>query len=161
MFVVFSIVGTNIAWVARRVGLRTVEDFYAAVGRFGGFLAAMTYAATTYSSFMFIGLVGLAYVTGVGSLGFEFAYLLATIGILCLWGFRVWELARRKGFVSPSELLSRLYDSRLLSFTVSLLYLVVLIPYTLAQFMGVGRVFEGLGLGFIVGVSAMLVLSIV
>jgi len=94
MFVVFSIVGTNIAWVARRVGLvglRTVEDFYATVGRFGGLLAAMTYAATTYSSFM---LVGLAYVTGVGSLRFEFAYLLATIGVLCLWGFCVWELAR-------------------------------------------------------------------
>ena len=161
MFVVFSVVGTAIAWVARRVGLRSIEDFYAAVGRFGGFLAAMTYAATTYSSFMLVGLVGLAYATGVGSLGFELAYLLATIGILCLWGPRVWKLARCRGFVSPSELLSRLYNSRLLGLFVSLLYLVALIPYVSAQFIGVGRVFEGLGLGFATGVGAMLVLSIV
>ena len=161
MFVVFSVVGTAIAWVARRVGLQTIEDFYAAVGRFGGFLAAMTYAATTYSSFMLVGLVGLAYATGVGSLGFELAYLLATIGFLCLWGSRVWMLARSRGFVSPSELLSGLYSSRLLGLIVSLLYLVALIPYVSAQFIGVGRVFEGLGLGFTTGVGAMLVLSIV
>jgi len=161
MFIAFSVVGTFIAWIARRIGLQSVEDFYAAAGRFGGFLAAMTYAATTYSSFMLVGLVGLAYVTGIGSLGFELAYLLATIGLLCLWGHHVWKLARREGFVSPSELLSRPYDSRLLGLIVSLLYLVALIPYTSAQFIGVGRVFEGLGLSFTTGVGAMLVLSIV
>ncbi|WP_244403884.1 sodium:solute symporter family protein [Pyrolobus fumarii] len=159
LFVLFVAVGSLIAWLSRRMGIRTVEDFYTAGGRLGGFLAALTYAATTYSSFMMVGLVGFAYSTGVGSLGFELAYLIATLGLLSLVGPRIWRMARERGWVSPSEVLSGVYGSRTLGVAVALLYLVALVPYASAQFIGVGRVFEGLGLGFAYGVAAMFILS--
>ncbi|MCX8176376.1 MAG: sodium:solute symporter family protein, partial [Candidatus Bathyarchaeota archaeon] len=43
-----------------------LEEFYLAGRKVTGFVAALTYAATTYSVFMMVGLVGLTYAYGVG-----------------------------------------------------------------------------------------------
>ncbi len=148
----YFLVGTVIAWYSRRVGIKTAIDYYVAGYRLGGFLAAMTYAATTYSAFMMIGLVGFAYATGVGAFGFEILYLIATVFLLTLFSHRVWRLARERKWVSPAEMLGDLYGSRILAMTVSIIYLVALIPYAVAQLVGLGNLMEGVGLGYVTGV---------
>jgi len=57
----------------------------------------MTYAATTYSTFMMIGLAGLTFATGVATLGFELAYLASTVLLLSTVGVFVWRMARERG----------------------------------------------------------------
>ncbi|WFO74724.1 sodium:solute symporter family protein [Desulfurococcaceae archaeon MEX13E-LK6-19] len=148
----YFLVGTIIAWYSRKVGIKTAIDYYVAGYRLGGFLAAMTYAATTYSAFMMIGLVGFAYATGVGAFGFEILYLIATVFLLTLFSHRVWRLARERKWVSPAEMLGDLYGSRILAMTVSIIYLVALIPYAVAQLVGLGNLMDGVGLGYVTGV---------
>ena len=161
---IYLVIGTVIAVLSRKFGVKTTSEYFAAGHRLGGLLSAMTYAATTYSAFMMIGLVGLAYATGVGALGFELSYLLVTLLILSLLSRRVWSMAKEKGWVSASEMLSELYGSRWLGFYIAVLYLVALIPYTSAQFIGIGRVFEGLGMSYELGIvfaSALVLLWLV
>ena len=153
MLTAYLFIGTLIALVSRRYGVKTTSEYFAAGHRLGGLLSAMTYAATTYSAFMMIGLVGLAYATGVGSLGFELSYLIVTLLLLSLLSRRVWLRARKGGWVSASEMISELYGSRWLGPYVALIYLVALVPYTSAQFIGVGRVFEGLGMSYGLGIA--------
>lgn len=148
----YFILGTAIAWYSRRAGVKTAEDYYVAGYRLGGFLAAMTYAATTYSAFMMIGLVGFAYKTGVGAFGFEIMYLVATVFLLSLFADKVWSMARERKWVSPAEMLGDLYGSRFLATTVSIVYLIALIPYAVAQLVGLGNLMEGIGLGYATGV---------
>ncbi|HDD26028.1 MAG TPA: sodium:solute symporter family protein, partial [Acidilobales archaeon] len=159
VLIIYIAVGTLIALVSRRFGVKTTSEYFVAGYRLGGLLAAMTYAATTYSAFMMIGLVGFAYATGVGALGFELAYLLATLILLTLFGRYVWSLARERKWVSPSEMLSDLYGFELMGITIAVIYLVALIPYISAQVIGIGKIFEGIGVGYEVGVCVGVVLA--
>jgi len=65
---IYAILGTLIALYSR--GAKTQESFFIGDRNISGVVSALTYAATTYSAFMMVGLVGLAYATGVGALGF-------------------------------------------------------------------------------------------
>jgi len=148
----YFITGTIIALISRRIGIKSTIDYYVAGYRLSGLLAAMTYAATTYSAFMMIGLVGFAYATGIGAFGFENLYLLTTTFLLAFFAPRVWKMARERKWVSPAEMIGDLYGSRLLATIVALVYLVALIPYATAQMVGLGNLLEGLGLGYTSGV---------
>jgi len=164
ILLLYLLLGTALAIYSRRRLAGTEQDFYVASGRLGGFLSAMTYAATTYSSFMIVGLVGLAYTTGVGALGFELVYFVGTLMLLVLFARRVWSLARQRGWVTPGEMLSELYGSRAVGATIGLVYLFAMIPYASAQLRGVGESLGGLGGSdtyFYLGVAlgAFLVLS--
>ncbi len=152
VLIAYFLVGTVIAVFSRRYGVESIEDYYVAGYRLGGFLAAMTYAATTYSAFMMIGLVGFVYATGVGAYGFELLYLLVTIFLLTIFSPKVWSMARERKWVSPSEMIGDLYGSRTLALVIAVLYLVALVPYATAQAVGLGKLFEGLGLGYYTGV---------
>lgn len=145
--IIYFVAGTALALASRKAGIGTSRDYFVAGYRLGGFLAAMTYAATTYSAFMMVGLVGLTYVTGVGAFGFELTYLLATVSILALLAPRVWGLARERRWVSPAEMLSDLYGSKALGPVTAATYLAALIPYTAAQVIGIGVIVQVLGGG--------------
>jgi len=148
----FFLGGTLIAILSRKLVGKGFEEFVIGGYRVGGFLSAMTYAATTYSAFMMVGLVGLAYATGVAALGFELVYLASTIGILSTIGATVWVKARERKWVTPSQMIGELYSSKIFAATIAVLYLVALIPYLAAQLKGIGEIFVALGLGYEVGV---------
>lgn len=152
VFALYIVFGTVIALLSRRLGVKTTADYFVAGYRLGGFLASMTYAATTYSAFMMLGLVGYSYATGIASLGFELIYLVATVGFLTLIGPRIWRLARERKWITPSEMLSDLYVWRPLGISVALIYMVSLIPYVAAQLKGVSEITSSLGLSYGVGV---------
>ncbi|HRR54439.1 MAG TPA: hypothetical protein P5290_03760, partial [Candidatus Methanomethylicus sp.] len=102
---IFILVGTGIALLSKRFLRKEAKDFYAASGRFGTVLASLSYAATTYSAFMFIGLVGMAYATGVGTLGFELVYLVGTLFLLYYIAPKYWTLHKKYGYITPAEVL--------------------------------------------------------
>ncbi len=153
LFLAYVCIGTAIAFASRRFGIASTREMFVAGYRLSGFLAAMTYAATTYSAFMMVGLVGLAYVFGVVALGFELTYFVATLGILATVGVALWRLAKVRGWVSPSEMIGDLYGSTKLSIFVALTYLIALVPYLAAQIKGMGEVFRGIGMGYELGVA--------
>ncbi len=160
--------GTVLAVYYKRKLSRGERDFYIASGRLGGFLSSMTYAATTYSSFMIVGLVGFAYATGVGSLGFELVYFVGTLMFLLVFSRKVWEMAKKRGWVTPADMLSDLFGSKIIGVIASIVYLFALIPYASAQLRGIGVAVEGLGgeeyffkIGVILGMLVLLAWSLI
>jgi len=135
--------GTAAALAVRRRGYR-FEDYAVAGRRLGGLLSAMTYAATTYSSFMIVGLVGFSFSTGIGAYGFELVYFVATLGLLAVFAPRVWRLSRERGWLTPGQMLADLAGSPRLAPALAALYLVALVPYASVQLKGVGEAVAGL-----------------
>jgi SSS family solute:Na+ symporter len=158
-------VGTLLAILSRRSLRGGLRDYYTSGGRLGSFLSAMTYAATTYSSFMIVGLVGYAYATGAGAYGFELTYYIATLGILALIARRAWRLSRERGWVSPGEMVADLTGSRWVAPLLSLIYLGSLIFYAGAQLKAIGEVVAAAGgqewytWGVVIGLITMLIWS--
>ena len=150
--VAFFVLGTVVAVVSRKFLGKGFEEFVVAGYRVGGLLSAFTYAATTYSAFMMVGLVGLTYATGIAALGFELVYLVATIGILVTVGPTIWRKSRERKWISPASMIGDLYNSRTLAAAIAALYIVTLIPYLSAQFKGIGEIFSALGLGYESGI---------
>ncbi|MCX8204945.1 MAG: sodium:solute symporter family protein [Candidatus Nezhaarchaeota archaeon] len=126
-----------------------VEEYYLAGRRVTGVVAALTYAATTYSVFMMVGLVGLTYAYGVGALGFELTYLLATVLLLSIFAPRFWAAGRRRGYITPTQLLADRYESRSVGIAATFICLVFLIPYMSIQGMGSAYLLEELSGGVI------------
>ena len=124
---------------------RDPVDYFIASRGLSGLTSAMTYAATTYSAFMMVGLVGLSYATGVGALAFELAYLVSTIAILATFGTRVWELSRERGYVTPTQLLRDRLGSRWATAVAVALTAVALIPYSAVQMVGPASIIVGIG----------------
>ena len=136
---IYAIIGTIIALYSR--GAKTQEGFFIGDRNIGGVVSALTYAATTYSAFMMVGLVGLAYATGVGALGFELVYLVGTLFFLSFYGPKIWKIAKEKGIVSPSGILEHRYGLKTVK-AAAFISLIALVPYTSVQLTGVALILE-------------------
>ncbi len=155
----WTVVALLVAGAARRGMGKGVAEFYIGGRRIGGFISGMTYAATTYSAFMLVGLVGLTYASGVGALGFEILYLQFTLLLLLVFGPRFWAAGRLFGLVTPPELLSRRYGGDGVAIIAALISLVMLIPYSAVQLIGAGLLVEGLSGGAISYIWGVLVMA--
>jgi len=157
----YIIVGTVIVLFSRRF-LRRGDpvDYFVASHSLSGIVSALTYAATTYSAFMMIGLVGLAYATGIGALGFELAYLVATLILLSFIGFKLWSICRVRRYVSPTEFLSDRYGSRVVGLVATVIMVASLIPYASIQIIGPSLVIEITSNGTIPYILAVIVATL-
>ena len=160
--IVWTVVAAWIATAARRRMGAGASEFFIGGRRMQGFVSGMTYAATTYSAFMLVGLVGLTYRSGVGALGFEMTYLIFTVMFLVVFGPRFWLVGNRFEHITPPELLANRYESKSVAVVAATISFVMLIPYSSVQLMGAGFLVEGLSGGqipFMAGVLVMALLS--
>lgn len=158
----WTVVGIAIALAARRGLGRGASEFFLGGRKLKGFVSGMTYAATTYSAFMLVGLVGLTYRSGVGALGFEMIYLIFTVLLLVGFGPRFWLVGRRYGHITPPELLAHRYGNKWVAVVAAIISFVMLIPYASVQLMGAGFLVNGLTNGelpFMAGVLVMALLA--
>ncbi len=158
LMIIYVAAGTGIAVYAGRARSGNSQESYFIGGRgIHWVVSALTYAATTYSSFMMVGLVGLSYSTGIGSMIFELAYLVATVILLSIYGKRIWKISRDEGMVSPMELFSSRFGkhSGTAGAAVSIL---ALVPYTAAQVIGLSIIFGNFGISYGAGVVVAAVL---
>lgn len=146
----YAVAGTGVSIAVMRNN-RSQSDYFVGGGAIGWIVSAMTYAATTYSAFMMVGLVGLSYDTGVGALVFEMVYLVATVILLAVFGTRIWEIARAHQIVSPMELFA-VYYGKPAATAGTIVAAVALIPYTAVQVIGLAVILEGYGMAFSSGV---------
>lgn len=133
--ILYLAIGTAIAFLAMRRVFND-EEYFIAGRKVSGTISALTYAATTYSAFMMVGLVGLTYISGVGALGFELFYLVGTLMLLSYYAPRIWEMGKEKGFITPGDLFAERYGKRVAKVFVIIVAL-ALIPYTSLQFVGI------------------------
>ncbi|MBE8539680.1 sodium:solute symporter family transporter [Geoglobus acetivorans] len=155
----YAVAGTAIAIYARKHGFKDDADYYIAGRNVGGIVSALTYAATTYSAFMMVGLVGLSYASGVGAYGFEMFYLVGTLMLLSYYAPKIWRLSREYDAVSPAELVGKRFGEKT-AMAIAIVSLIALIPYTSSQLIGVSLILEKMaGISFYTGlaISAILI----
>ncbi len=145
---IYVVLGTWIAYMSRKGMGAGITEYFLANRTVGGFVAALTYSATTYSAFMMVGLADFTYKWGVGALGFELTYLSGLI-LAVFFAPRFWLVGKKYGYVSPAELLGDRYQSQWVAVVTTLVCLIFLIPYAAVQLMGIGILLEGLSGGAI------------
>jgi SSS family solute:Na+ symporter len=153
---IYIVVGIVIAVVARRRMGRGINEFFLGNRKIGGFISALTYAATTYSAFMMVGLAGLTYQLGVGALGFELTYLCGLV-LVVFFGPRFWLVGRKFDYLTHAQLLADRYQSRAVGVVAAILCLIFLIPYAAIQVMGIGYLLAGVSKGAIPLLVAMII----
>lgn len=160
IFIWFAI-GCFISYRAKKKTGPGIAEYFIANRKIGGFIAAMTYSATTYSAFMMVGLVGMAYVVGVSAMGFELTYLMSTVLLLLYFAPRFWSMGKKYNAITPTDLLSKRYESDLLGGIITIFSLLMLIPYMSVQFAGIGYLLEGLaGIPYTLGILIAFVIII-
>lgn len=158
--IIYVALGIAVAVMARRKLGSGINDFFLGNRQIGGFVSALTYAATTYSAFMMVGLAGLTYKLGVGALGFELTYLCGLV-LVVFFGPRFWLVGRRFDYLTHAELLADRYQRRAVGIVAALLCLVFLIPYAAIQVMGIGYLLAGVSKGTIPLLGAMVLAILV
>lgn len=145
---IYFVLGTLVAFYARRGLGRGLVDFFLANRAVNGIVAALTYSATTYSAFMLVGLAGFTYVGGVGAWGFELIYLSGLI-LVAIFGPRFWLAGKKYNYLTPAELLGDRYGSKTLEVVAAVASIIFLIPYSAVQLIGIGTLLEGMSGGAI------------
>ncbi len=156
---VYIILGITIAVLARKKMGTGMNEFFLANRQLGGFVSALTYAATTYSAFMMVGLAGLTYKFGVGALGFELTYLCGLV-LVVFFGPRFWLAGRKFNYLTHAQLLADRYQNRTVGVVAALLCLIFLIPYAAIQLMGIGYLLSVVSEGSITLVVAMIIATL-
>lgn len=150
--IIYVLLGTGIAiYAARARSGNAQESYFIGDRKMGWVVTSLTYAATTYSSFMMVGLVGLSFATGVGAMIFELTYLVATVLLLSTYGKKIWKMSQEKGLVSPMELFSHRYGKQT-GMVGAFISFGALIPYTAAQIIGLSIIFQNFGVDYGTGV---------
>ncbi len=159
---IWFLLGCVISYAAKKKTGSGIAEYFIANRTIGGFVSAMTYSATTYSAFMMVGLVGMTYSVGVSAMGFELSYLMGTILLLVLFAPSFWSAAKKYDCISPTELLSKVYQSPLLGGMATVFSMFMLIPYMSVQFTGIGYLLETLtGIPYQVAVFLTLIIVLV
>lgn len=158
--ILYFVVGTMVAVLARRGMGQGLADFFLANRALNGVVAALTYSATTYSAFMLVGLAGFTYIGGVGAWGFELIYLSGLV-LVAIFGPRFWLAGKRFNYITPAELLGDRYQSKLLQIITAVASIIFLIPYSAVQLIGIGTLMEGMSGGTIPFITGLIIATIV
>jgi SSS family solute:Na+ symporter len=157
---IYFAIGTVVAVYAKRGMVQGVSDFFIANRTIGGFVAALTYSATTYSAFMLVGLAGLTYIGGVGAWGFELIYLSGLV-LVAFFGPRFWLAGKKYGYITPSELLGDRYQSKALQAVTAIASIIFLIPYSAVQLIGIGTLMSGMSKGAIPFMAGLVIATFI
>lgn len=137
-----SLIG--IGWLAKRASRGdTLKDFYLAGNGFGFTVLFLTLFATQYSGNTFFAFTGATYRIGYAwilSLHFMTAVVIAYL----LFAPKLHRLARERDYLTPADFIQDRYRNKALSVAVTVVMIVVLCNFLLAQLMAMGRAMQGL-----------------
>ncbi len=125
----------------------TVSDFYLGGRRLGPFVTAMSAEASDMSSYLLMGLPGLAYLSGVADVGWTAIGL--AIGTYLNWLIVARKIRRytaRTGSITIPDFFSDRYgdEKRILMLIAALEIIIFFVPYTGSGFAACGKLFSSL-----------------
>lgn len=130
-------------WARRSQKERSLKDFYLAGKGFGPLVLVLTLYATQYSGNTLFGFSGKAYRTGFSWL-MSVHFMTAIIVAYLLFAPALYKLSKRHAFITPADFLDHRYRSKSFSFLASLIMIICLSNYLIAQLMAMGKVAEDL-----------------
>ena len=133
-----------IGWIARRARRAdTLQDFYLAGSGFGFTVLFLTLFATQYSGNTFFAFTGATYRIGyawIMSLHFMTTVVIAYL----IFAPRLHRIARDRGYLTPADYIQDRFDNKILTLLITVVMIVVLCNFLLAQLMAMGRAMQGL-----------------
>lgn len=125
----------------------TVSDFYLGGRKLGPFITAMSAEASDMSSYLLMGLPGLAYLTGFAEVGWTAIGL--AVGTYLNWlivAKRIRRYTERTGSITIPGFFSDRYEDekRILMLISAIIIIVFFIPYTGSGFAACGKLFSTL-----------------
>ena len=133
-------------WCARRN--RTSDDFYLGGRKLGPLVTAMSAEASDMSSWLLMGLPGLAYLTGIADAGWTAIGL--AVGTYINWlvvakRLRRYTVVANNSITLPDFFSNRFGDKKRILMCISaVVILVFFIPYTASGFVACGKLFSSL-----------------
>lgn len=151
-----------------RIGSSSTKDFYLGGRKLGPLVTAMSAEASDMSSYLLMGLPGLAYFSGVADVGWTVIGLAA--GTYLNWLFVAKRLRvyseEIDAYTIPSFFSKRFGDDKnILALIAAIIIIIFFIPYTASGFAAVGKLFNSL-FGFdytvslLVGAAVIIVYTI-
>jgi SSS family solute:Na+ symporter len=135
----YLVVVLAIGGFSHRLFHGTSEDFFVATRSLGPILLLLSLFGANMTAFAILGASGEAYVSGIG----VFALMASSSALvipLCFFvlGTRVWELGKRRGYLSPIEFFRERYQSDRLGLLLFVVLNAFLVPYLLIGVTGGG-----------------------
>lgn len=126
---------------------KDVSDFYLGGRKLGPLVSAMSAEASDMSSYLLMGLPGLAYISGTAEVGWTAIGL--AIGTYLNWLFvakrlRVYSQECKNSITIPDFFANRFRDKKILLGISALMIIVFFIPYTASGFSACGKLFNSL-----------------
>lgn len=129
----------GIAIYSSRQTKESMSSHYIADGGVSPFVATMSMGATLMSAFVLVGLSGFFYTHGVGSWVYVGWSNSAMFLLTIVFGYRLWVLGRKYGYVTPHEFLSDRYETRWAGIITGIITIIFMVPYMPLQLVGVGK----------------------
>lgn len=145
--VVIYLLGMLLIGVAASKVTNDVGDFYLGGRKLGPFVTAMSAEASDMSSYLLMGIPGLAYFSGIADAGWTAAGLV--VGTYLNWLFTAKRLrhytARIDAITIPDYFRKRFHDkSNILLFISAVFIIIFFVPYTASGFAACGKLFNTL-----------------
>lgn len=126
---------------------KSVDEFYLGNRKIGPLVTAMSAEASDMSSYLLMGLPGLAYLTGICDVGWTIIGLAA--GTYLNWllvSKRLRRYSEKIGAITIPDFFSKRYhdERNILSCIAALVILIFFIPYTASGFKAIGTLFNSL-----------------
>jgi len=133
-----------IGWYAKRAARAdTLADFYLAGRGFGVTVLFLTMFATQYSGNTFFAFTGATYRVGYAWI-MSLHFMTAVVICYLLFAPQLYRRSRARGYLTPADFIQDRYGSRLLTLAVTVVMIVVLCNFLLAQLMAMGRAMQGM-----------------
>jgi len=139
---IYTVIVLALGYRGWQVGEMNMEDWVTADRSIGALVLTFTYAATVHSAAAFLGNTGLIYGIGLGFIVLNTLLLVLIGGVLWIVGTRLWLLGKKYDYVTPSEMMADFYDSKLVGYMASLVFIVFTFPYIAGQLTGAGIIFN-------------------
>jgi len=144
LLIIYFILLLTLGFFAHKRSKKTAEDYFLANRKFGPIILFFTLAATNFSAFTFLGFAGNAYKTGFG----QYGIMAFGTGIMAIMFFvigrRVWFLGKKKGYMTPPELIGDHFKSSSLRVLFMVVMVAFTIPYLAVQAIGSGLIIQSM-----------------
>ena len=143
----------------------SLRDFYLAGQGIGFVVLLLTLYSTQYSGNTLFGFTGKAYRIGY-SWAMSIHFMTAIVCSYVFFAPQLHRLARAHGFVTPTDYLQHRYGYPVLNVSATVVMVIAIANYLLAQLMAMGRALEGLtvmepGRAYVVGVVILALIIVV
>jgi solute:Na+ symporter, SSS family len=121
----------------------TLKDFYLAGSGFGLVVIFLTLYATQYSGNTLFGYSGKTYRVGYAWI-MSVHFMTAIVACFLIYAPRLYAHAKKYNYITPTDYLQHRFNSNCINVVATIIMIVVLGNYLLAQLMAMGRAMQGL-----------------